>query len=105
MALIIRKVANPWEKGPQVWEKRSSSTAYALLCCVTTHSLKLTRVWSLIAVRATDKRIACDEEFSDSEDEGEGGRRNTANHKKGAKRPRVDEDKQEGEEKKAGWLL
>lgn len=59
----------------------------------------------MIAVRATDKRIACDEEFSDSEDEGEGGRRNTANHKKGAKRPRVDEDKQEGEEKKAGWLL
>ncbi|KAI3363867.1 hypothetical protein L3Q82_001218 [Scortum barcoo] len=51
-------------------------------------------------VRATDKRIACDEEFSDSEDEGEGGRRNVANHKKGAKRPRVDEDKKEGEEKK-----
>lgn len=55
-----------------------------------------------IAVRATDKRIACDEEFSDSEDEGEGGRKNVANHKKGAKRPRVDEDKKEGEEKKAG---
>lgn len=56
----------------------------------------------MIAVRATDKRIACDEEFSDSEDEGEGGRRNAANHKKGSKRPRVDEDKREGEEKKAG---
>lgn len=28
-----------------------------------------------LAVRATDKRIQCDEEFSDSEDEGEGGRR------------------------------
>lgn len=56
----------------------------------------------VIAVRATDKRIACDEEFSDSEDEGEGGRRNTANHKKGVKRPRVDEDKKEGEEKKPG---
>uniref|UniRef100_A0A3Q0RAM7 Histone deacetylase 2 n=1 Tax=Amphilophus citrinellus TaxID=61819 RepID=A0A3Q0RAM7_AMPCI len=54
-----------------------------------------------LSIRATDKRIACDEEFSDSEDEGEGGRRNTANHKKGAKRPKVDEDKQEGEEKKA----
>ena len=26
-------------------------------------------------VRASDKRIACEEEFSDSEDEGEGGRR------------------------------
>uniref|UniRef100_A0AAQ5Y169 Histone deacetylase 2 n=1 Tax=Amphiprion ocellaris TaxID=80972 RepID=A0AAQ5Y169_AMPOC len=54
-----------------------------------------------LSIRATDKRIACDEEFSDSEDEGEGGRRNAANHKKGAKRPRVDEDKKEGEEKKA----
>jgi hypothetical protein len=28
-----------------------------------------------VAVRHTDKRIQCDEEFSDSEDEGEGGRR------------------------------
>lgn len=56
----------------------------------------------IIAVRATDKRIACDEEFSDSEDEGEGGRKNVASHKKGAKRPRVDEDKKEGEEKKTG---
>lgn len=55
----------------------------------------------MIAVRATDKRIACDEEFSDSEDEGQGGRRNTANHKKSAKRPKVDEEK-EREEKKAG---
>uniref|UniRef100_A0A3B4U4R3 Histone deacetylase 2 n=1 Tax=Seriola dumerili TaxID=41447 RepID=A0A3B4U4R3_SERDU len=55
-----------------------------------------------LSIRATDKRIACDEEFSDSEDEGEGGRRNVANHKKGAKRPRVDEDKKEGEEKKTG---
>lgn len=51
---------------------------------------------------ATDKRIACDEEFSDSEDEGEGGRKNVA---KVAKRPRVDEDKKEGEEKKSGERL
>ena len=51
-------------------------------------------------VRASDKRIVCDEEFSDSEDEGEGGaRRNAANHKKGAKRPRVEE---ELEDKKPG---
>jgi hypothetical protein len=28
-----------------------------------------------VTVRHTDKRIQCDEEFSDSEDEGEGGRR------------------------------
>lgn len=61
----------------------------SVCCCVTT-------------VRATDKRIACDEEFSDSEDEGEGGRRNVATHKKGSKRPRLEEDKKDGEEKKAG---
>lgn len=56
----------------------------------------------LSPVRATDKRIACDEELSDSEDEGEGGRKNVASHKKGVKRARVDDDKKEGEEKKAG---
>lgn len=52
-------------------------------------------------VRAHDKRIACEEEFSDSEDEAEGqggGRRNAANHKK-AKRVKKEEEK-EGEEKK-----
>lgn len=49
-------------------------------------------------VRAHDKRIACDEEFSDSEDEGEGGRRNAANFKK-AKRVKTEEGK-DGEEKK-----
>ncbi|KAH0622234.1 hypothetical protein JD844_024358 [Phrynosoma platyrhinos] len=52
-------------------------------------------------VRASDKRIACDEEFSDSEDEGEGGRRNVADHKKGAKKARLEEDKKETEDKKA----
>ena len=56
----------------------------------------------VVAVRATDKRIACDEEFSDSEDEGEGGRRNVSNQKKGAKRPRADDDDKEAEEKKTG---
>lgn len=60
---------------------------------------------SSCAVRAHDKRIACDEEFSDSEDEAEGqggGRRNAASFKK-AKRTKTEEDKEkEGEEKKAG---
>lgn len=46
------------------------------------------------AVRSSDKRIACDEEFSDSEDEGEGGRRNVANFKK-AKRAKTEEEKEE----------
>ncbi|XP_078799263.1 histone deacetylase 2 isoform X1 [Oryzias latipes] len=54
-----------------------------------------------LSIRATDKRIVCEEEFSDSEDEGEGGRRNVASHKKGGKRPRLEEEKKEGEEKKA----
>lgn len=52
-------------------------------------------------VRAHDKRIACDEEFSDSEDEAEGqggGRRNAANHKK-VKRVKK-EDEKEVEDKK-----
>lgn len=56
-------------------------------------------VW--FSVRAHDKRIACEEEFSDSEDEAEGqggGRRNAANHKK-VKRVKKEEEK-EGEEKK-----
>ncbi|XP_015244324.1 probable histone deacetylase 1-B [Cyprinodon tularosa] len=54
-----------------------------------------------VSIRAHDKRIACEEEFSDSEDEAEGqggGRRNAANHKK-AKRVKKEEEK-EGEEKK-----
>uniref|UniRef100_A0A5F9DUK7 histone deacetylase n=1 Tax=Oryctolagus cuniculus TaxID=9986 RepID=A0A5F9DUK7_RABIT len=54
-----------------------------------------------ISIRASDKRIACDEEFSDSEDEGEGGRRNVSDHKKGAKKARIEEDKKETEDKKA----
>uniref|UniRef100_H3AZX3 Histone deacetylase 1 n=1 Tax=Latimeria chalumnae TaxID=7897 RepID=H3AZX3_LATCH len=51
-----------------------------------------------ISIRASDKRIACDEEFSDSEDEGEGGRRNIASYKK-AKRVKTEEEK-DSEEKK-----
>ncbi|KAK3506649.1 hypothetical protein QTP70_012528 [Hemibagrus guttatus] len=53
-----------------------------------------------MSIRASDKRIACDEEFSDSEDEGEGGRRKVTNHKKGVKRAKVEDDREEGEEKK-----
>uniref|UniRef100_A0A8C1L2G9 Histone deacetylase n=1 Tax=Cyprinus carpio TaxID=7962 RepID=A0A8C1L2G9_CYPCA len=52
-----------------------------------------------ISIRAHDKRIACDEEFSDSEDEGQGGRRNAASYKK-PKRVKTEEEK-DGEEKKA----
>ncbi|MEE6521533.1 hypothetical protein FKM82_019771, partial [Ascaphus truei] len=51
-----------------------------------------------LTVRSSDKRIACDEEFSDSEDEGEGGRRNVANFKK-AKRVKTEEER-DGEDKK-----
>ena len=44
-------------------------------------------------VRASDKRITCDEEFSDSEDEGEAGRRHQESFKH--KRIRLD-DKTDG---------
>ncbi|CAJ0917642.1 unnamed protein product [Ranitomeya imitator] len=54
-----------------------------------------------ISIRASDKRIACEEEFSDSEDEGEGGRRNVADHKKGPKKARLEEDKKETDDKKS----
>uniref|UniRef100_A0A4W5NCV6 Histone deacetylase 2 n=1 Tax=Hucho hucho TaxID=62062 RepID=A0A4W5NCV6_9TELE len=57
-----------------------------------------------MSIRASDKRIACDEEFSDSEDEGEGGRRNEASHKKGTKRTRVEGDKEKvGEYSELGY--
>ncbi|XP_061521516.1 probable histone deacetylase 1-B isoform X3 [Phycodurus eques] len=54
-----------------------------------------------ISIRAHDKRIACDEEFSDSEDEAEGqggGRRNVTNHKK-AKRVKKEEERDMDEKK------
>ena len=47
-----------------------------------------------LSMRATDKRIACDEEFSDSEDEGEGGRTDKQNYKPRSKRPRNEEEKE-----------
>lgn len=59
--------------------------------------MKGTPVSTRPPVRAHDKRIACEEEFSDSEDEGEGGRRNAASFKK-VKRAKTEGDK-EGEEK------
>ncbi|XP_033730831.1 probable histone deacetylase 1-B [Pecten maximus] len=49
-----------------------------------------------VSIRANDKRIACDEEFSDSEDEGEG-KRDRQNYKPKIKRPRTDDEKKEGE--------
>ncbi|OWK52776.1 Histone deacetylase 1 [Lonchura striata] len=51
-----------------------------------------------ISIRNSNKRISCDEEFSDSEDEGEGGRKNVANFKK-AKRVKAEEEKEEEEKK------
>uniref|UniRef100_A0A2K5M4G1 Histone deacetylase 1 n=1 Tax=Cercocebus atys TaxID=9531 RepID=A0A2K5M4G1_CERAT len=48
----------------------------------------------LISICSSDKRIACEEEFSDSEEEGEGGRKNSSNFKKAEKRPRGEEKSQ-----------
>ena len=59
--------------------------------CFTSH------VVLFFSVRASDKRISCDEEFSDSEDEGEGGRRNRESFKH-RKRLKVSEN---GEKKDA----
>lgn len=42
-----------------------------------------------ISIRASEKRISNDAEFSDSEDEGEGGRRDHSSHKSKVKRPKV----------------
>lgn len=53
-------------------------------------------------VRVLDKRIVCDEEFLDFEDEGEGGRRNVVDYKKGVKKVRIEEDKKDIEDKKIG---
>ncbi|KAH3733633.1 hypothetical protein DPMN_040065 [Dreissena polymorpha] len=52
----------------------------------------------LFSVRASDKRIHCDEEFSDSEDEmsgpnESGGRRDRMSHKPKPKRPKTDEER------------
>ena len=53
------------------------------------------------SVRASDKRIHCDEEFSDSEDETGpnegGGRRDRLSHKPKSKRPRTEEEKKAAE--------
>lgn len=53
---------------------------------------------SRISIRASDKRIHCDEEFSDSEDEMSGpneagGRRDRTSHKPKHKRPKTDDEK------------
>lgn len=45
-----------------------------------------------ISIRASEKRIACDEEFSDSEDEGEGGRRDVRSHRPSKKKHKNEEE-------------
>lgn len=56
------------------------------------------------SIRASDKRIACEEEFSDSEDEGEGGRRDRSSAKPKLRKPKEDDrkevDKDSKEDKK-----
>ena len=48
-----------------------------------------------ISIMSRDKRVVCDEEFSDSEDEGEGGRRDVHSHKN--KRQKSDDTSKEKE--------
>ena len=59
----------------------------------------LTIFYSL--VRQTDKRIACEEEYSDSEDE-DGDRKDRRDHKK--KKQKENEDKSK-EANKGSWFL
>ena len=60
----------------------------------------------LFIVRASDKRIACDEQFSDSEDEGEGGRRHRESFKnKTAKRQRMMDPAKKDGNCSLFWLL
>ncbi|XP_022102294.1 histone deacetylase 1-like [Acanthaster planci] len=54
-----------------------------------------------ISIMSRDKRIACDEEFSDSEDEGEGGRRDIRSHRRKRQRPAQDTQAKEAAEKSA----
>jgi len=42
----------------------------------------LNKSFACCSVRASDKRIQRDDEYSDSEDEGEGGRKNVESHRK-----------------------
>ncbi|XP_038057351.1 histone deacetylase 1-like [Patiria miniata] len=54
-----------------------------------------------ISIMSRDKRIACDEEFSDSEDEGEGGRRDIRMHRRKRQRPAQDMQAKDAAEKSA----
>ncbi|EHB08651.1 Histone deacetylase 1 [Heterocephalus glaber] len=52
-----------------------------------------------ISICSSDKRIACEEEFSDSNEEGEGGHKNSSNFKK-AKRVKTEDEKEKDPEEK-----
>lgn len=58
-----------------------------------------------LPVCSSDKRIACEEEFSDSDEEGEGGRKNSSNFKKAKRVKTEDEKEKDPEEKKGGFGL
>lgn len=62
-------------------------------------------IFHCFPVCSSDKRIACEEEFSDSEEEGEGGRKNSSNFKKAKRVKTEDEKEKDPEEKKGGFGL
>lgn len=67
-------------------------------------SHKKIHVLILISVRASDKRVTGEGEYSDSEDEGEGGRKDRANYKPKAKRMKTEnEEKKETGDKGKGF--
>ena len=51
-----------------------------------------------ISIRASEKRVTNEAEFSDSEDEGEGGRRDQSSHRPKTKRPKVSSPTANGDE-------
>lgn len=62
-------------------------------------------IFHCFPVCSSDKRIACEEEFSDSDEEGEGGRKNSSNFKKAKRVKTEDEKEKDPEEKKGGFVL
>lgn len=67
------------------------------VCCI---------VVDLILVRVSDKRVIGEGEYSDSEDEGEGGRKDRVNYKFKVKRMKIElEEKKEVGDKGKGFIL
>ncbi|EGW01457.1 Histone deacetylase 1 [Cricetulus griseus] len=61
--------------------------------------MRVKKTLTSVSICSSDKRIACEEEFSDSDEEGEGGHKNSPNFKK-AKRVKTEDEKEKDPEEK-----